>query len=209
MSSPSAPSAESTPSTEAVRWRMASADNTLSRLQRLAVDLRGCDVVAYPVVGPDFAGLALATRDGSGRTATLGFDDAVRARQERRPGGLARAARAALGLPASADRSESSQLDRKVGDFHVAVTADISSAASELKALDAQLQQTAASMAQVASGPVTPSALAALIASASSALATLHAANIAGNVVGSAVVEQVAGDVAALVARARAVACPA
>ncbi|GMT96859.1 hypothetical protein KH5H1_09780 [Corallococcus caeni] len=109
---------------------------------------------------------------------------------------------------AGTNQPEPSDVDRKVGDFHVAVTADISSAAAELKALDAQIQETAASMAQVASGPVTPSALAALIASASSALATLHAANIAGNVVGSAVVEQVAGDVAALVARAHALACP-
>ncbi|WP_147445541.1 hypothetical protein [Corallococcus aberystwythensis] len=160
MPSPSTPSAESTPSTETARWRMASTVSLAKSLQEV---------------------------EG------LSAEEALAKAQE----------------TADAAQSESSQLDRKVGDFHVAVTADISSAAAELKALDAQLQETAASVAQVASGPVTPSGLAALIASGSSALATLHAANIAGNVVGSAVVEQVAGDVAALVARARALAFPA
>lgn len=245
MSAPSTPSATSTPSIETARWHLTSADtNTLSRLQRLADDLRGAVVEAFPVSGPGFAGLALAARDGSGRTATLSFDDAVLARQERQPGGLARAARKALGLPAvpterapldvaslalsiqeaegcspeealakaqkAADtaQGEESQKGLKVGDLYVSVTSDISSAVSDLEALDAKLQETAASMSKVAAGPITPSALADLIAASASALHSMTASRGAYDLVDSKLVDQVADDVAALVAQARALACP-
>ncbi|MBZ4371472.1 hypothetical protein [Corallococcus sp. AS-1-6] len=177
------------------------------RLQQLADDLRGCDLVVYPVTGPGFAGLALAARDGSGRTATLSFDDALRARLGPSPRGLVMAARAALGLPASADQAEPSDVDRKVGGFHIEVSADISNAAAEIKALDAQIQETADAMAKVSSGPVAPSDLTGLINASAAAFRALLVRDNSGRYVDENVMNQVADDVAAMVAYARAIAC--
>lgn len=144
--------------------------NQQQRLQQLADDLRGCDVVAYPVSGPGFCGLALAARDGSGRTATLSLDDALRARLSPSPRGLVLAVHAALGLP--------------VGEG-AAGTQSLTGGES-----------------------VRPMELAALISSSASTLHAMTASRGAYDLVDTKLVDQVAGDVAALVARARALACP-
>ncbi|CAM4465935.1 hypothetical protein [Corallococcus exiguus] len=158
MSSPSTPSAASTPSTETAHWRMASTESLAKSIQ----EAEGCSP-----------------------------EESLAKAQEM----------------ADTVQGEPSEVDRKVGDFHVAATADISSAAAELKALDAQLQETADSIVKVASAPVTPVALAGLIDASASAFRALSVRDNSGAWVDEKVTNQVAADVAALVARARALAC--